>query len=151
MTDKKKKDSRATVVIGRIGMAMIANALFLTLAEAAVILSYSPGSIPDFVYMKTASTFTSWTFLFTVVGFVLCLIGLFKVSTRKYRAIAMFAAILIWSLNFLLYFVPPSPEGLNLDELEETHRFIKYVDGGTAEGQLAEIEKMLGSEVDAGN
>ncbi|MBN2529510.1 MAG: TonB family protein [Deltaproteobacteria bacterium] len=70
--------------------------------------------------------FGSWTFLVNAVP-----------SPRKFAAPLTFdwtqqvytgvSAVLHALFLFLIYFIPPSPEGLSLDQLEENNRFVKYM------------------------
>ena len=70
--------------------------------------------------------FGSWSFLVNAVPspkkFVAPLT--FDWTQQIYTGVS---AVLHALFLFLIYFIPPSPEGLSLDQLEENNRFVKYM------------------------
>ncbi|MBN2672293.1 MAG: AgmX/PglI C-terminal domain-containing protein [Deltaproteobacteria bacterium] len=88
--------------------------------------------------------FGSWTFLVNAVP-----------SPRKFVAPMTFdwtqqiytgvSALLHVLFLFLIYFIPPSPEGLSLDQLEENNRFVKYM-LTAAEVEQEEVPEWLKKE-----
>jgi len=55
------------------------------------------------------------------------------------------SAVLHGLFLFLIYFIPPSPEGLSLDQLEENNRFVKYM-LTAAEVEQEEVPEWLKKE-----
>lgn len=88
--------------------------------------------------------FGSWTFLVNAVPcprkFVAPLS--FDWTQQIYTGVS---AVLHALFLFLIYFIPPSPEGLSLDQLEENNRFIKYM-LTAAEVEQEEVPEWLKKE-----
>jgi hypothetical protein len=88
--------------------------------------------------------FGSWTFLVNAVP-----------SPKKFVAPLSFdwtqqiytgvSAVLHSLFLFLIYFIPPSPQGLSLDQLEENNRFVKYM-LTAAEVEQEEVPEWLKKE-----
>jgi len=123
---KKINKQKLGNIASFIGYALLLNASLLKLIEIWKAIIHSMSFMDYAIFTMNGGSYSRFAFLFLVPAFFFCVVGVFLNEKKRLVSIAATLVLLIGLSNPIISLLPPSPEGLKLDQLEETHTIIKY-------------------------
>lgn len=119
---KREKVGRFLLVAG---IAMMANAVFLSLVTVVVSTLIAPLDFSAYMHIKLYQPMDRVASLFICLAGACLLVSLALYMPRKKALLALGVGAALFLFDVLVCFVPPDPEGLQVDQLAERHRYRK--------------------------